>query len=608
MNGAAAEILKGSPASMGALLQWRISQTPAKEAFRYRDAGEQWVSLTWTQTGELVRTLAAGLLSLGIAYEQRVAIAGATRIEWILADYAINVAGGATTTVYPNTSKEDFRYILGHSASRVLIVDSPEQLQKLDKKTRAGLTHIIVMDGEGDGDTILSWQQLQDRGRALLAEQPDAVDRATAATGRDSLATLIYTSGTTGVPKGVELTHQNWIYVGFGVDALNIIKTEYLQFLWLPLSHVFGKALLGIQLAIGFATAVDGRTDKIVAGLGESTPSFMCGAPRIYEKVRNTVLTNNASGVKAKIAGWAFSVGRQSHDYRLAGKPLPRGLAIKYAIADKLVFHKLRDRLGGQIQFMVSGSAKLNPKVQGWFYSAGLVIIEGYGLTETTAVACVNVPSMPRFGTVGPGLPGTEVRIAEDGEVLIKGPGVMRGYHQAPELTDEVFVDGWFHTGDIGHLDADGYLTLTDRKKDLIKTSGGKYVAPQEVEGALSAVLPYASQVIVVGDGHKYVSALLTMDEVNLKAWAARKGLGEKGYAEIIASPELRASVEKRVARANQRLERWETVKRFTILDREFDVESGEVTPSLKIRRAAIIQRYADEVAAMYADEGAYSE
>ena len=608
MNGAAAEILNGRPASMGALLQWRIAQTPAKEAFRYRDAGERWVSLTWTQTGELVRTLAAGLLSLGIAHEQRVAIAGATRIEWILADYAINVAGGATTTVYPNTSPEDFRYILGHSASRVLIVDSPEQLKKLDKKTRAGLAHVIVMDGEGDGDTILSWQQLQDRGRALLAEQPDAVDRATAATGRDSLATLIYTSGTTGVPKGVELNHQNWIYVGFGVHALNIIKTEYLQFLWLPLSHVFGKALLGIQLAIGFASAVDGRTDKIVAGLGESTPSFMCGAPRIYEKVRNTVLTNNAAGAKAKIAGWAFRVGRRSHDYRLAGKPLPRGLAIKYAIADKLVFHKLRERLGGQIQFMVSGSAKLNPKVQGWFYSAGLVIIEGYGLTETTAVACVNVPSTPRFGTVGPGLPGTEVRIAEDGEVLIKGPGVMRGYHQAPELTDEVFVDGWFHTGDIGHLDADGYLTLTDRKKDLMKTSGGKYVAPQEVEGALSAVLPYASQVIAVGDGHKYVAALLTMDEVNLKAWAARKGLGEKSYAEIIASPELRASVEKRVARANQRLERWETVKRFTILDREFDVESGEVTPSLKIRRAAIAQRYADEVAAMYADEGAFSE
>ena len=593
---------------MGALLEWRIAQTPAKEAFRYRDAGENWVSLTWTQTGELVRTLAAGLLSLGLAYEQRVAIASSTRIEWILADYAINVAGGATTTVYPNTAADDFCYIVRHSASRFLIVDSAEQLAKLDETLRAGLSHVVVLDGEGDGERVLSWRQLQERGRALLAEQPDAVERATAATGRDSLATLIYTSGTTGVPKGVELTHQNWIYVGFGVHALNIIKTEFLQFLWLPLSHVFGKALLGIQLVIGFSSAVDGRTDKIVGGLGETNPDFMCGAPRIYEKVRNTVLTNNAQGAKAKIAGWAFTVGHESHQYRLAGKPLPLALKVKYAIADKLVFHKLRDRLGGSMDFMVSGSAKLNPKVQGWFYSAGLVIIEGYGLTETTAVSCVNVPSTPRFGTVGPGLPGTEVRIAEDGEVLIKGPGVMRGYHEAPDLTEEVLRDGWFHTGDIGHLDADGYLTLTDRKKDLMKTTGGKYVAPQKVEGALAAVLPYASQVIAVGDGHKYVTALLTMDEANLRAWAARKGLGERSYADIIASPELRASVDKRIARANKGLERWETIKKFTILDREFAVESGEVTPNMKIRRAAIVKGYAAEVAAMYADEGAFSE
>ena len=591
-------ILQGKPQSVGDLLDWRVEQTPHTEAFRYPDAAENWISLTWTETRQRVHEVAAGLLSLGVGREERVAIASATRIEWVLADLAISAMGAATTTVYPNTTTDDFRYIVGHSASKVVIADNADQVAKLDPDDDQ-VAAVVLFDGEGDGDRVLTWQQLIDRGRQRLADDPACVDAAREGVGLDSLATLIYTSGTTGRPKGVELTQRNWIYEGFAVEELELISFNDLQYLWLPLSHVFGKCLLAIQLAIGFASAVDGRIDKIVHNLGVTKPTFMCGAPRIFEKVRATVLSSNSTGAKGAIARWAFSVGRRSHPYRLAGRPLPGLLKVQYAIADKLVFHKLRERLGGRMRFMVSGSAKLNKKVQSWFYSAGLVIVEGYGLTETTAFSFVNLPSEPRFGSVGRVAPGSEVKLADDGEVLLRGGGVMRGYHDAPEATAEVLVDGWFHTGDIGQLD-NGNLTLTDRKKDLMKTSGGKYVAPQKVEGALVAAIPFVSQAVIVGDGRRYISALLTLDADNAQRWAEAHGMAGASYDEIVRSEKIREAVEPLVANANATLERWETVKKFTILPHEFSVDEGDVTPSMKIRRSAIASRFADEIDAMY--------
>ena len=601
----AEQILAGKPATVGEMFYWRVEKTPDKEAFRYLDASERWISITYRQTRERVDRLAAGMLAAGLGYEERVAIASSTRIEWILADFAANLVGGATTTIYPNTASEDFQHILRDSGAVILVAENAEQAAKItEADLKQQVHHIILLDGEGNGDNVWSWKHLEQAGDKLLAEQPDAVAEAAGKVTGDTLCTLIYTSGTTGLPKGVELIHRSWVYEAFAVETLKVLDETKTHYLWLPLSHVFGKALLAAQLGIGFGTAVDGRIDKIVPNLGVVGPEVMCGAPRIFEKVRSAVLLSSPrGGIKGRIARWAFAVGRASREYRLAGKPLPPAMGVAYKLADKLVFSKLKERVGGNIEFFISGSAKLSAQVQAWFYSAGLLVVEGYGLTETSAITCVNLPKAPRFGTVGPAVPGTELKIAEDGEVLVRGPGVMRGYHNDPEKTAEVIIDGWFHTGDIGKLDADGYLTITDRKKDLMKTSGGKYVAPSKVESVIAATIPYLSQVVAVGDGRKYISALLTMDRDNLAKWAARHGKEGMEYSELTQLPELRETIQRYIDDANSKLERWETVKQFAILPQEFSVDDGGVTPNMKIRRAAVAERFADVVAGLYEDE-----
>ena len=592
-------VLENRPPTVGAMFNGRVAATPNNEAMRYPDASDNWVSLTWSQMREVVWEIGAGLLAIGMQPEERVALASNTRYEWVLLDLAINCAGGATTTVYPNTTGPEFAHIITHSESKYFVAENVEQLEKLRELVPGDqIREVILLDGTAEG--TISKEGLREKGRALLAENPSAMDDAVANTGPGTLATLIYTSGTTGMPKGVELLHSNWTYEGVAIDSMNIIGADSLQYFWLPLSHVFGKAVMMIQLQVGFASVVDGRLDRIVPGLGATSPSFMCGAPRIFEKVRNAVKANSAGGVEGQIARWAFHVGRQSNEYRVKGEKMPAALGLQYKVADKLVFSKLKDRLGGNIEFLISGAAKLSSQVQEWFYSAGIVIVEGYGATETSAVACVNHPATPRFGTVGPALPGTELRIAEDGEVLIKGPGIMRGYHKDPEQTAEVLVDGWYHTGDIGELDADGYLRITDRKKDLMKTSGGKFVAPQKVEGAMAANIPYVSQAIAVGDGRKYVSALFTIDPGAMESWAQRHGKEGMSYAELTQLPEFRASIDRFLARANAKLERWETVKRYAVLDHELTVEEGGVTANMKLRRGAVAKRYADLVESLY--------
>jgi len=593
--------------SVGRLFRDRVAATPLAEAFRYPRAGG-WESVTWGQSAETVTTLAAGLLALGIGPQERVAIASSTRIEWLYADLAVMCAGAATTSIYPSTGVEDIGYILTDSGTRVVFAEDDTQIAKLRtlRDHIPDVIRVVTFDGSADGEWVLSLADLQALGARHLVERPGAVDEAVAAVRPEHLATLMYTSGTTGRPKGVELPHRCWTYVGAGAQAIDLLSIDDLQFLWLPLSHSFGKMLEAVQLQIGFPTAVDGRMDKIVENLATIRPTFMAGPPRIFEKVRSSVVQTmrEEGGVKLRLFTWAFEVGNQVSAARLSGKRPGRLLRAEHALADRLVFTKVRDRLGGRIRFMVSGSAALSPDVATWFHAADLLVLEGYGLTETSAAACLVRPLDPAFGVVGPPLTGTEVSIAPDGEILVRGPGVMSGYHNLPDATAEsLSPDGWFASGDIGEIDATGKLRITDRKKDLMKTSGGKYIAPQAIEVMFRAVCPLASQMLVHAERRNYATALITLDPDALAQWARAQGLDVTDYATLAADPTVRDYVQASIGELNGRLNRWETIKDFRILDHDLTVESDELTPSLKVKRKVVEGRYQALLDSMYAVE-----
>ena len=583
----------------------RVSATPNREAYRY-PKGERWESQTWQETGDHVTKLAAGLVALGIEPEQRVGIASGTRFEWILADLAIMCAGAATTTVYPSTMADDVGYILADSECRVVFAEDDSQIAKLVER-KAELPHlakVVTFDGATDGDWVIGMADLEKLGEELLASNPGVVEDRIAATTPESLATLIYTSGTTGRPKGVRLQHKSWTYEGAAIQAQNILDETDLQFLWLPMAHSFGKVLLSTQLACGFATAVDGRVDKIIDNLAVVRPTFMGAAPRIFEKAHGRIVTMQASegGLKEKIFKQAFKVGLERDRLVRDGKPVPFLLAKQHALFDKLVFSKIRERFGGRVRFFISGAAALNREIAEWFGAAGIIILEGYGMTESSAGSFVNHPADNRFGTVGPVIPGSEVRIAEDGEVLIKGPGVMEGYHNLPEQTHEALTDdGWLRTGDIGELDADGYLRITDRKKDLFKTSGGKYIAPSAIESQFKAICPYASQFLVHGNERNFCVALITLDPDAMDGWAAENGMAGASYADIVGSQQVKDMVAGYVETLNGRLNRWETIKKWILLDHDLTVESGELTPSMKVKRKVVEQNYRDDIEKLYA-------
>jgi long-chain acyl-CoA synthetase len=598
----AAALVEQRQKSYGQMFTDRVSETPDGEAFRYLDGGT-WVSLTWKETKERVDRLVAGLVDIGVESEDRVAIASGTRIEWILADLAIACAAAATTTIYPTTSFEDVCFILANSGSKVLIAENADQAAKVleHRDLVPDLRHVVVIDGEVDG--AISWADLQQRGTERLKAEPGLVDAKIESVKPEDLATLIYTSGTTGQPKGVRLVHDSWTYVGRAVELLDILHKTDVQYLWLPLSHVFGKVLLAVQFRTGFVTAVDGNLDKIVENLGVVKPTFMAGAPRIFEKVRArvTMTAQGEGGPKAKIFDWAIGVGIKASQLRRAGKPLNPLFKSLLAIADKLVFTKVRHRLGGNIRFFVSGSAALSLPVAEWFDAVRMPIIQGYGLTETSAASCVNLPTHNVLGTVGPPIPGTEVKIASDGEILFRSPGVMRGYHDNPEATREVLSeDGWLATGDIGEVTEEGYVRVTDRKKDLIKTSGGKYVAPQKIEILFKSISPYASQIVVHGEGRKFVSALITLDPDAVKDWAKEHGHADESLAALSHQQDLHDMIQGQVDELNAHLERWETIKKFAILDRDLTIEDGELTPSMKVRRRNVEREHKELLDSLY--------
>jgi long-chain acyl-CoA synthetase len=582
--------------SVSELFLKRIDATPNREAFRY-PLGGGWATMTWREAGERVRAIASGLRALGLEDEQRCAVLSSTRTEWILVDLAILCAGGATTTIYPSTSAEDCAFILGNSDSVLVVAEDAKQVAKVREKRASlpNLRRVVVIDGAGDGDWVIGFDELLALGRARDAEDPTRFEAIARAVGPEQLATLVYTSGTTGRPKGVELTHDAWLYEAEAIDALKLLTFDDTQYLWLPLSHVFGKVLEVAQLRIGFVTAIDGRVDKLVENLATVRPTFVAGVPRIFEKVHNKVVggVHEKGGLQLRIFRWAMSVGLEYSKRIRSGDRPSAWLDLQHRVADKLVFEKLRARFGGRLRFFVSGSAPLSREISEFFHAAGILIVEGYGLTETSAASFVNLPERFRLGTVGVALPGTEVRIAEDGEILLHGRGVMRGYYNLPEATHEVLDEnGWLHTGDIGTVDADGFLRITDRKKDLIKTSGGKYVAPQALEIKLKAISPYVSQVVVHGNNRNFVTALVTLDEDAVKKWAGEHGLGGLDLAQLAKRDEVRALVQAAVDELNRGRASYESIKKFAVLPRDLTLEAGELTPSLKVKRKTVEEKY----------------
>jgi long-chain acyl-CoA synthetase len=599
-----ATFVNSLPANVAVQFLERVAKSPHREAFRFPE-GDGWASVSWKQAGDEVSRIAAGLLSLGVQAEQRVGIASGTRYEWILADLGIMCAGAATTTVYPSTNEDDTAYILSDAECQVVFAEDDVQLAKLTaRRSELPTVHkVVTFDGTADGDWVISLEDLAKQGDDYLATHPGVIEETAKAISGDQLATLIYTSGTTGRPKGVRLRHSSWVYEGEAIHAQGILSEDDLEFRWLPMAHSFGKVLMSTQMAIGFAAAIDGRVDKIVDNLGIVKPTFMGAAPRIFEKAYARIVTMQESegGLKEKIFKQAFHVGLQVDKLKREGKSVPLALSLQHGLFDKLVFSKIRDRFGGRVRFFISGAAALNRDIAEWFHAAGIIILEGYGLTESSAGSFVNLPDDYRFGTVGRVFPASEVRIDDNGEIQIKGPGIMDGYHNLPDETAKTLTDdGWLKTGDKGELDTDGKLRITGRIKELFKTSGGKYIAPPAIESKFKAICPYASQFMVFGNERNYVVALVTLDPDAIAGWAQENGVSGD-YAAIVKSDACHQMVAGYVDELNKNLNRWETIKKWELLDHDLTVESGELTPSMKVKRNVVEDNYKTVIDGFYA-------
>ncbi|HEY0512300.1 MAG TPA: long-chain fatty acid--CoA ligase [Thermoanaerobaculia bacterium] len=593
------------------MFQHRVAATPDAEAMSGRRDG-RWHSMTWRETDHRVRAVAAGLLSLGLQKGERAAILATSRPEWVIADLGILTAGGATSTIYTSNTAEESAYILEDSGARACFVENAMQEAKL-REVRGrlgGVTQLIQIDGEpaaasnADGWTI-SLAELERRGEAWNAANPGRLDEVAAAVGPEDLATLIYTSGTTGKPKGVMLTHDNWVFEAETLADLNILGPDDTQLLFLPLAHSFGKVLQVAFIRLGVVTAIDGVIDDLVANLAVVRPTIMAGVPRIYEKVYNRVVTGarEGGGLKLKIFQWALDVGGRVSRLRQQAQEPTGFLAFQHRLADKLVYSKLKARLGGRLRFLVSGGAPLSRAIAEFFHACDILILEAYGLTETSAGSVGNRPESYKFGTVGLPYKGVEARIADDSEILLRGRGVMRGYYNLPQDTAEALEpDGWFHTGDVGVIDADGFMTITDRKKDILVTAGGKNIAPQNIEGQLKASCPYVSQVVMLGDRRPFCVALIALNEETAGKWAREQGIEYKDYADLASRPEVKQLIRDALEAVNAKLASYERIKDFHLLDHDLSQATGELTPKMSVKRKVVEQRHREILDGFYKD------
>ncbi len=551
---------------------------------------------------ERIRDLALGLAALGVGPGDRVAIVAESRPEWIMSDMAILASGAVTVPIYPTLSAAQALYILKDSAARIAIVSTRAQLDKLQEIRHQvpAIEAVIVMEPAAAGASVMTLDEVAQRGHTRMAGEWGA-GRAFRDTARavrpDDLATIIYTSGTTGEPKGVMLTHANLVAnLREGATVLDVSQDD-VALSFLPLSHGFERMVSFIYLFTGVTIIFAESFDTLGRDIAHVRPTVITGVPRVYEKMQARILEKGQAGSAAKAAvfRWSINAGLARARAMLRGKSAGPLTAMKAAIADRLVFSKIRAGVGGRLRLVVSGSAPLSASVAEFFHAVGLPVIEGYGLTETAPILTVNPPQAPRVGTVGRRLPNVELKIAPDGEILASGPNIMRGYHNKPEATADVLKDGWFHTGDIGTIDADGYLTITDRKKDLLVTSGGKKIAPQPIEAVLKRS-PLVSEAVVLGDRRNYASALIVPEfgalERRLKGVGRSGAAGSVSRADLVKRPDVIALYQEIVDALNRDLSQFERLKRIAILPAEFSVESGELTPTLKVKRKVVEERY----------------
>jgi long-chain acyl-CoA synthetase len=570
-----------------------------------------WRDITHQELARRVKHAALGLLELGIAPGSKVAILSENRPEWAVADFGVLTARSSDVPVYPTLPAHQVAYILRDSGATAIFVSDREQYAKVAEMRAElpALEHVIRFDtppeSEHDGaDGVITHQALLQRGAAAEARYPD-YERAARAAEPDDLATLIYTSGTTGDPKGVMLTHGNFTSNVLGALEVFDIGPGDSCLSLLPLSHSFERmaghyTMFHAGATINYAESIDAVSQNML----EVRPTVMLAVPRLYEKIYARVLENAVAGgrLKRAIFFWAKRNAEAWADLVLAGTPVRLGLNTKKAAADALVFSKLKERTGGRIRFFISGGAPLAPEIAKFFYAAGLPILEGYGMTETSPVLAVNPLSRPKIGTVGPALPNVELRIAEDGEILARGPNVMKGYYNKPEATREALEpDGWLHTGDIGELDADGYLKITDRKKDIIVTAGGKNIAPQPIEN-LVKMNKFVENAVMIGDKRKFPMMLIVPNMAALTAWAAHRNLPTDDPTALLEHPDVVAKVEREVALNLRDLAHYETPKKFLLIPEDFTVESGELTPTLKVKRRVVEKKYREQIDKIYAD------
>lgn len=571
-------------------------------ALRYKNSSG-WTELSWQVYSQKIEACAAALLRYGVKTNDKVAIMSNTRWEWGVFDFATLSIGGITVPVYHNNSSEDVEYILKDAKPKILILEGKSQyLTWMSMKNNcAFVKQIIVLDNfSHDPKEFFLFEEFINSGQSFLVEQPDCVKDIASTVSLDSIATILYTSGTTGKPKGVVLQHSAIISEITEAFPLCGATSSDETLAFLPFAHIFGRIELWAHMIIGYCINYAESIDSLKQNLKEVRPTILISVPRIYEKIYSTILAQiETKPIKSKIFYSALEVGKQISHFKVTKQTIPIELLIKYELAKRLVLNKVRDAFGGRLRFAVSGGAPIHSDISAFFHASGILILEGYGLTETTAAITVNTPFHYRFGSVGRPIGDVKLKIADDGEILVKSKKVMKEYYNNPEASKEVFTDGWFHTGDIGEITTTGDLKITDRKKDLIKTAGGKYIAPQRLEGLLK-MSPLIAQALIHGDQKKYVTALLTLDRVILEDLAKDKNWSYEKWTDLCENEHVLILVKKAVADANMHLASYESIKKFKILPTEFTIDNGELTPSLKLKRKVLDKKYKNEIDSMY--------